>query len=196
MRWARRAAAVAALCLAVAGPCGGIAYATVGVGITAATITLSHPVAPGSVTAMPAVYVKNTGSEAETVALSVRRSPTTPHPPVPPGWVSFGSRTVFLGPGAGKYVTVRLTVPASVAGGSYEGLLAATTASGRVSGGSAVGATAETLLAVTVATPTTPLLRQPWVRILGAAALIAGVVVLVAWAARRSGIRVRIDRTP
>ncbi len=191
------AATLGVVVLAGWGAVAGVASANVGVGITAATITLAKPVAAGTTAKAPGVYVVNTGTQGGVVHLKVSDMEHTKHHVVPASWVRFDPSSVNLDPKKGTVVPFTVSVPKEAATGAYQSDLVATaTSAGQATGtGTQVGAAAATRLTFTVVPA--PASSDPhiptWVWIaLGAVVLIG----LVVWAVRASGVRLHVERTP
>jgi len=170
------------------------AQASVGVGIQPGPVRLTGAAHPGSSYALPAVLVVNTGSFAESVAVRVERISSGAGQTVPPAWVRAGHATVSLAPGKSERIPLQLGVPASAKPGRYFSDVVVTAGSPSSAGGAGFAAGAATDLEFTVAAGAAPV---PWFSMPGWV-LVAIVVILMLTAAaayaRRSGLRIRIDR--
>lgn len=191
------AAAFGVVVVTIWGVAAGVASANVGVGITAATVTLAKPAVAGQSVKAPGVYVVNTGTQAGAVHLKVADMEHTEHHVVPPSWVTFHPTSVNLAPKQGTVVPFTVSVPKGATVGAYQSDLVATaTSAGAAAGtGTQVGAAAATRLTFTVvAAPASSGLHVPtWVWIaLGAVVLIG----LIVWVVRASGVRLHVERTP
>jgi hypothetical protein len=172
-----------------------ISYASVGVGIQAGPVQLTGPAHPGGSYALPPVYVVNTGSQPETVTIRIERiSPGTGRT-VPSAWISSG-QPVSLSQNQSARIPLQLTLPAGARPGSYF--------SDVVVHGSAAISAGSANLAVAAATKlefrvVPGVVSASWLGLPGwllpAVGGLAALVILVV-AVRRSGVRIRIVRTP
>jgi hypothetical protein len=128
------------------------AWATVGVGVQAAPVSMPAPARPGTTSSFPSVYVINTGTQSAEYSLKIERLSTGNERTVPAGWVSFGEENFVLQPHRSTTVGVRLKLPSTADFGQYmTDIVASTTARG--SGGAAAGAAAATKLVFAVSAP-------------------------------------------
>ena len=172
------------------------AQASVGVGIQAGAVRLSGVAHPGQSVALPPVSVVNSGSHREAIRLSVHRFSKGPGRVVPASWIQIGAPVVRLAPKHATRVTLTLVVPTGAKPGAYLSDIVATGSSAEQAsaGHASLGAAAATLLEFRVAPGAAPgfwwsAFTQTFWALLILIALAA--VVLVA---RRSGIRVRVER--
>jgi hypothetical protein len=172
------------------------AQASVGVGIQAGPVRLSGMAHQGQSVALPSVSVVNAGTQPESIRIVVQRYPRGGGRPVPPSWVQPGVPSVQLAPRHSIRVPLELVVPAGAKPGAYLSDIVAI-ASGQLSGGGAnLGTGAATLLEFRVAPDPAPgfwwsvFTQTLW------ALLIVILLAAVAFAVRRSGLRVRVEREP
>ncbi len=181
---------------ALIGLLAGGAAADVGVGITARTITLPHPVPAGRTAKATGVYVVNTGSDTGAVHLRVADLEHTRHHPIPSSWVTFTPSTVTLGPKKGTVVPFTVTVPHGAALGAYQSDLVATgtSAGAKAGNGTQVGAAAATrfTFAVVASKSSSGLHLPSWVWIAVAATVAAALLFLLI---RASGLRLHVERS-
>jgi hypothetical protein len=171
-------------------------YASIGVGVQAGPVRLHGVAHPGGQYALPPVFVVNTGTQPELVAIRIERiSPGTGRT-VPPGWISASSAPVRLSRAQWARIPLRLTVPRTAVPGRY---FSDVVAHGSVSvpiGGAELGVAAATGLEFTVAPGAA---SAGWPSAAGWLMPYVIGVLLVAAAAvaiRRSGIRIRLERRP
>ena len=170
------------------------AQASVGVGIQAGPVRLSGAAHPGQTVALPAVSVVNAGTQRESIRVVVQRHPGGGGRLVPPSWVRPGVPSVQLAPHHATRIPLELVVPASAKPGAYLSDIVAV-ASGQLSAdGANLGAGAATLLQFRVAPDPAPgfwwsvFIQTLW------ALLVVTLLAAVAFAVRRSGLRVRVER--
>ncbi len=171
-------------------------YASVGVGVQAGPVRMDGLAHPGGHYALTPVYVVNTGTETESVSISVERiSPGTGRT-VPPGWISASSAPVRLSHAQSARIPLELTVPRAAAAGRYFSDVVAKGSASVSAGGARLGVAAATDLEFTI-TPGTA--SGGWFSAPGwVLPYVLGVLVLgvAAVAIRRSGLRIRIERAP
>ena len=136
---------------------------TVGVGVQAGPICADRPVQPGTTRSMGNLYVENTGSAAEAIAVTISPPGQPPklHPPlssydrhsipVPASWVSarypsfllvFPRHSVTVQPGHSALIPVTLAVPADARHAQYRSSLNARTVTAAPAPGTGAHATA------------------------------------------------------
>src|SRR5215470_13543528 len=156
------------------------AQASIGVGIQAGAVRLSGAAHPGESVALPGVAVVNSGTHPESIRLTVQRLSKGPGRVVPASWIHFGSPIVQLAPKHAVRVPVELVVPAGAkqapAGHASLGAAAATLLVFRVTPGAAAGFWSSVFT------------QTLW------ALLILIALAAVVLIARRSGVRVRVER--
>jgi hypothetical protein len=170
------------------------ASASVGVGVQAGPVRLAGAAHPGGTYALPAVYVVNTGTQAETVAIRIERiSPGTGRT-VPSAWITVSALPTALGHGQSARIPLNLVVPAGARPGQYFSDVVVTGSAALTAGGAHLGVAAATDLEFRVAPGA---VSQGWFMVpswvlaaVVAIVLLAVAVVLVT----RSGIRIRIER--
>jgi hypothetical protein len=170
-------------------------YASVGVGVQAGPVRLDGFAHPGGQYALTPVYVVNTGTETESVSISVERiSPGTGRT-VPPGWISASSAPVQLSRAQSARIPLRLTVPPTAKSGRYFSDVVAKGSAAVSAGGAQLRVAAATDLEFTVAAGAA---SAGWFSAPGwLLPFVLGVLVVGAAAAavRRSGVRIRVERT-
>jgi hypothetical protein len=171
-----------------------VSYASVGVGVQAGPVRLDGVAHPGGQYALAPVYVVNTGTETESVSISVERiSPGTGRT-VPPGWISVASTPVHLSHAQSARIPLQLTVPRTAAPGRYFSDVVAKGSASVVAGGAELGVAAATSLEFTVAPGTA---SAGWFSVPGwLLPYVLGVLIVAAAAVavRRSGVRIRVER--
>lgn len=190
------AALVAPLAVAVALVIPVAAQASVGVGIQAGPVRLTGVAHPGGSYALPPVYVVNTGTQAEAVGLRIERLSAGQGWPVPAGWIQVGSQGVRLSHAQSARIPLELVVPATARPGWYLSDVVVRGSAALSAGNANFGVAAATKLEFRVAPG---VVAAPWFSMPGWVLLGVLVVALLAAAAilaRRSGLRIRIDRQP
>ena len=171
-------------------------YASVGVGVQAGPVRLDGLAHAGGQYALTPVYVVNTGTEPESVSISIERiSPGTGRT-VPPGWITTSSGPVQLSGAHSARIPLQLTVPRTAAPGRYFSDVVAKGSASLSAGGADLGVAAATDLEFTVVPGGAP---AGWFSAPGwLLPYVLGVVVVGALAAgiRRSGVRIRVERAP
>jgi hypothetical protein len=172
-------------------------YASVGVGVQAGPVRLTGAAHPGGQYALPPVYVVNTGTQAESVAIVIERISPGSGRTVPPGWVATAAASVRLAHAQSARIPLSLTVPAGAAPGRYFSDVVAKGSAPLSAGGANLGVAAATDLEFTVvpgAVATGGAIQVPgWLLPYVAAVIVAAAAAVVI---RRTGIRVRIERGP
>jgi hypothetical protein len=171
-----------------------MADASIGVGVQAAPVRLTDAALTGQSYSLPPVYVSDTGTQPETIAVRVDRLSTGHGRSVPPSWVRATGPAVRLSPHTGAQVPLQLAVPAGAKPGRYLSDIVVTAAPGSSAGHVNLGVAAATPLEFTVrqGSPPSPLVPTwTWWFTAGLVALLIAGLGL-----RRSGIRIRIERTP
>jgi hypothetical protein len=171
-----------------------VSYASVGVGVQAGPVRLDGTAHAGGQYALPPVYVVNTGSETESVSITVERiSPGTGRT-VPPGWIS--ASPVQLARAQSARIPLQLTVPRTAVAGRYFSDVVAKGSASVSAGGANLGVAAATGLEFTVAPGAA---SAGWFSVPGwVLPYVLGVLVIGAAAVgiRRSGVRIRVERVP
>ncbi len=171
-----------------------MAGASIGVGVQAAPVRLTDAALTGQSYSLPPVYVSDTGTQPETIAVRVDRLSTGRGRSVPPSWVRVTEPPVRLSPHTGAQIPLQLAVPAGAKPGRYLSDIVVTAAPGATAGQVNLGVAAATPLEFTVrqGSPPSPLVPTwTWWFTAGLVALL-----VVGLGLRRSGIRIRIERTP
>lgn len=168
------------------------ARASIGVGIQANPVTLARAARPGGSYPLPALYVVNTGSEAETISVQVKRMSSGPGQPIPAGWIRVGDTDQRLQPRQQVLIPLQLNTPASAKPGHYRSDLVVTGA-GTGSGAIHFGAAAATGLEFSIVPGPAPggFLGFAWWKwwLIGIL-VVAGLIV---FGIRRIGLRIRIE---
>ncbi len=173
-----------------------VSYASVGVGIQAGPVRLAGGAHPGGSYALPAVYVINTGSESESVTIRVERISPGVGRTVPPSWIGVSGQPVSLSGNQSPRIPLQLTVPANARPGPYFSDVVVH-GSAAISAGSAnlaVAAATKLEFRVVPGVVSGSLLGLPGWLLPAVAGLVVLVIVVVV--VRRSGVRIRIERTP
>lgn len=187
--WAIGAGLLAALAVPA------IAQASVGVGIQAGPVRLSGAAHPGGSYALPPVYVVNTGTQEESLAVRIERLSRGQARAVPPSWISAG-QSVRLSHGESARIPLELTVPAAAKPGQYLTDVVVKGSAALSDGSANLGVAAATKLEFRIAPGT---VGGSWFSVPGWLLPGIGVVLLivaVAAIARRLGVRIDIDREP
>ena len=171
------------------------AQASVGVGIQAGPVLLSGAAHPGGSYALGPVYVVNTGTQPESLAIRIERLSPGSARAVPASWISPGP-PVRLSHGESARIPLELVVPATAKPGRYLTDVVVR-GSAAVSDGSAnLGVAAATKLEFRIAPGA---VGGSWFSVPGWLLPGIGVVLLIAGAAavaRRLGVSIQIDREP
>jgi hypothetical protein len=172
------------------------AEASIGVGIQAGPVLLSGSAHPGGSYALTPVYVVNTGTQPETIALHVERISTGNGMTVPSSWIRASGTAITLSHNQSARIPLELAVPDTARPGQYFSDVVAR-GSGAIAAGSAnLAVAAATDLEFTVAPG---VVSAPWLSLPGW--LLPGVVGLLVLAVamfviRSSGLRLRVERRP
>lgn len=173
------------------------ASASIGVGIQAGPVRLGSVAEPGRSYDLPPVYVVDTGTEPESVHLVVKRLSHGPGRDVPPSWIQVSGSDVKLDAHQSARIPVKLVIPGDAKPGAYLSDVVAHGSAGLDAGQATLAVAAATKLQFTVGTDPAPsgLLSGPVTTVAWVAALIALLIIAVL-IARRSGLRIRIERGP
>ena len=173
-----------------------VADASIGVGVQAGPVRLGNAALTGQSYALPPVYVVNTGTQPESVTVGVDRLSSGRGRSVPRSWIRMTGPAVRLSPQQSTKIPLELVVPAGARSGRYLSDVVVTGAPGVSAGHVNLGVAAATPLEFSVrpgpATGPGPLV-PPWTWWF-AAGLLA--LLAVGLGLRRSGIRIRVERTP
>jgi hypothetical protein len=171
-----------------------MADASIGVGVQASPVRLANAALTGQSYALPSVYVSDTGTQPESVTVGVDRLSTGHGRSVPQSWVRATGPAVRLSPHQGAQIPLQLTVPSGAKLGRYLSDIVVTASPGASAGHVNLGVAAATPLEFTVRRGSAPSPLVPtWTWWFGAALL---ALLVVGVGLRRSGIRIRIERTP
>jgi hypothetical protein len=194
----RRLAAIATLPMAgfllLAFPAA--AAASIGVGIQVGPVRLAGIAHAGQTYDLPPVFVVNTGTEPETVRREVQRLSKGTGRDVPKSWFRPGQTDVHLDAKQSATIPVQIVVPAAATPGPYFSDVVAHGSALIEAGQTTLGVAAATKLQFTVgkAVP-----AGFWSRLPSPLAWAGGIIVLAGgglWLARRSGWRLRVERSP
>jgi hypothetical protein len=172
------------------------ADASVGVGVQAGPVRLAGTAHPGGTYALPPVYVVNTGTEPESVAIRIERISRGAGRTVPPSWIRVTAPLPRLGHGQSARVPLSLVVPAQAAPGQYFSDVVVTGSAAVTTGGANLGVAAATDLEFRIAPGA---VARPWFSVPGWVLAAVALVLVLAVAGvlvDRSGIRIRIERAP
>jgi hypothetical protein len=178
--------------LAVAMP----AAASVGVGIQAGPVLLAEAAHPGGHYRLPPVYVVNTGTQQETITVRIERISSGHGRTVPASWIQGTGQPLTLTRHQSARVPLQLAVPATAKPGRYFSDVVVKANAGLAVGAANLRVAAATDLKFTVVPG---LAAGPWLSLPGWLPYgLAGIAVLAsaAYAVRRSGLRIRIERQP
>ena len=172
------------------------AAASIGIGIQVGPVRLAGIAHAGQTYDLPPVFVVNTGTEPETVRLEVQRLSKGTGRDVPKSWFRPGQTDVHLDAKQSATIPVQIVVPADAKPGPYFSDVVAHGSASIEAGQATLGVAAATKLQFTVgkAVP-----AGFWSRLPSPLAWAGGIIVLVGGAillARRSGFRLRLERTP
>jgi hypothetical protein len=167
--------------------------ASIGVGVQAGPVRLGSVAHPGGSYALPAVYVVDTGTQAEFVTVRIERLSRGSGLAVPPSWIQPGPG-VQLQPHRSAQIPLQLVVPDGARSGDYLSDVVAT-GSVTVSAGTAnLGVAAATKLEFRVGPGPA---HGPWPAVPAWSAWAAGGLLALAIAVvglRRSGFQIRVER--
>jgi hypothetical protein len=172
------------------------ADASIGVGIQAGPVLLSGAAHPGGSYALTPVYVVNTGTQAETIAVRVERISPGDGMTVPASWIRAEGPAVTLSHNQSARIPLELAVPATARPGRYFSDVVARGSGGIAAGSANLAVAAATDLEFKVAPG---VVSGPWLGLPGwLLPGVAGVLVLAvaAFIIRGSGLRVRVERRP
>jgi hypothetical protein len=167
------------------------AQADIGTGIGANPLRLASRAQPGGRYHLPSVLVVNTGNQASSYIVQVKRLGQPNGHDVPASWIRFAHTKVQLRPHKRAVIPAVLTVPKHAAGGVYRSNVVVSTYTRRPGGGgAALGAAAADELSFAIVSPGGSLWRAWLVYLLLALAATGAIVFLT----RRLGLHFRIER--
>jgi hypothetical protein len=172
------------------------ASASVGVGIQAGPVLLAGAAHPGGSYQLPPVYVVNTGTQQETITIRIERISSGRGRTVPESWIKGTGQSLALSRHQSTRVPLELVVPGTAKPGWYFSDVVVKGSAGLAVGAASRRVAAATELKFTVAPG---LAAGPWLSLPGwLPFVLAGIAVLAAaaYAVRRSGLRIRIERQP
>jgi hypothetical protein len=170
------------------------AEASIGVGIQAGPVLLAGAAHPGGSYALTPVYVVNTGTQPETIALRVERISPGHGMTVPASWIRATGPAVTLAHNQSARLPLELAVPDTARPGRYFSDVVARGSGGIAAGSANLAVAAATDLEFTVEPG---MVSGSWLRLPGwLLPGLAGVLVLVVavFIIRNSGLRVRVVR--
>ncbi len=154
--------AVAALSLLVAAACWPRpAAADVGVALGTGRISVAEPLAPGSKVSLPALSVRNPGTETSSYRVEVVPTLDGTRRRVDPSWVVIPQRAIVIRPGASEPVELELHLGDHVTPGRYETVIAAELIGDGGLTSAAAGATVRFDVAATERSSVDPARRAP-----------------------------------
>jgi hypothetical protein len=170
------------------------ADASIGVGIQAGPVLLSGTAHPGGSYALTPVYVVNTGTQPETIALRVERISPGRGMTVPASWIRATGPAVTLTENQSARIPLELAVPDTARPGQYFSDVVAGGSGGIAAGSANLAVAAATDLEFTVepGVVSASWLRLPGWLLPGVAGLL--VLAVAAFVIRNSGLRVRVER--
>jgi hypothetical protein len=172
------------------------ADASIGVGVQAGPVALTGVAHPGGRYSLPPVYVVNTGTQDESVAVRIERISRGTGRTVPPSWIQPSAEPARLSHGQAVRIPLELVVPVSAAPGTYFSDVVVKGSAALTAGGANLGVAAATDLEfrVTAGAASHSWFNVPaWVLAAAAGIVLLAAVVLTA---HRSGIRIRVERQP
>jgi len=170
------------------------AYASVGVGVQAAPVQLAGGAHPGGTYALPPVYVVNTGSQAESVAIRIERISRGAGRTVPRSWIRVSGLPPTLEHGQSARIPLSLVVPTDARPGQYFSDVVVTGSAALIAGGAHLGVAAATDLEFRVVPG---VVSSAWFAVPSWVLLAVAIVIALTLALMlmtRSGISVRIER--
>lgn len=170
------------------------AYASVGVGVQAAPVRLAGDAHPGGTYALPPVYVVNTGTQAESVAIRIERISRGTGRTVPRAWIQVAALPSSLGHGQSARIPLNLVVPKDARPGKYFSDVVVTASASLIAGGAHLGVAAATDLEFRVVPGA---VSRGWFSVPSWVLVTVAVVLVLALAVvlmTRSGISIRIER--
>jgi hypothetical protein len=102
-----------------------IASADKGVALDSAGFKVNRELAPGNSYTLPAISVRNPGSERANYRMGVDVLPGQTSYEPQAAWFAFSPTTFELAPGESQRVQITMDLPYQAAGGKYEGLIVA-----------------------------------------------------------------------
>ena len=174
------------------------AQASIGIGVQASPVSLGIAAHAGGSYALPPVYVLNTGTQAETITVQVVRLSKGTGRVVPPSWVRATAPGAQLAPGQSAQIPLELAVPGGAQAGPYLSDVVVSGSAGTLAGRANFGVAAATKLEFSVAPGSPPGLWPFGPSWMWWTAIWLLVLAPLVFAARKSGIRIRIriERTP
>ena len=172
------------------------AQASVGVGVQTTPVSLGIVAHAGGSYALPPVYVLDTGTQAEKITVRVVRLSKGTGRAVPPSWVRATGPGVQLAPHQSARIPLELAVPGGAKAGRYLSDIVVTGSAVISAGRANLGVAAATKLEFSVAPGSPPGLWPFGPSWMWWTAIGLLVLALAVTTARRSGVRIRIERTP
>ena len=172
------------------------AQASVGVGVQATPVRLGNAAHAGGSYALPPVFVLDTGTQAEKITVRVERLSKGAGRAVPPSWVRATGPVVQLTPHQSARIPLELVVPAGARPGQYLSDIVVTGSAVISAGRANLGVAAATRLVFSVAPGAPPGLWPFGPSWMWWTAIGLLVLALAITGVRRSGVRIRIERTP
>lgn len=171
------------------------AQASIGIGVQATPVSLGNVANAGGSYELPPLYVLDTATQAEEITVRVVRLSNGTGRAVPPSWVRATGPGVQLAPRQSARIPLQLVVPNGAKAGRYLSDIVVTGSAVISAGRANFGVAAATKLEFSVA-PGSPPGWWPfgpswmWWTAIGLL-----VLALAVTGARRSGVRIRIERT-
>jgi hypothetical protein len=170
------------------------AYASVGVGVQAGPVRLAGDAHPGGTYALPPVYVVNTGTQPEAVAIRIERISSGAGRTVPAAWIRVTGLPSALGHGQSARIPLSVVIPAGAKPGTYFSDVVVTGSASLTDGGAHLGVAAATDLEFRIVPGA---VSSAWFAIPSWVLLAVAIVAVLAVAVvlmTRSGISIRIER--
>jgi hypothetical protein len=172
------------------------AQASVGVGVQASPVRLGNVAHAGGSYALPPVFVVNTGTQSEKISVRVERLSKGTGRAVPPSWVQATGPAVQLSPRQSARIPLELVIPGGAKPGRYLSNVVVAGSAVISAGQANLGVAAATRLEFSVAPGLPPGVFPFGPSWMWWAAIGLLVLALAVTGARRSGVRIRIERTP
>jgi hypothetical protein len=171
------------------------ADASVGVGVQATPVRLTNVARAGGSYSLPAVYVLDSGTQAEAISVRVERLSRGAGRGVPASWVRDTGTGLRLSPHQSAEIPLQLVVPGGAKPGRYLSDIVVTGSAVLAAGRANLGVAAATVLEFSVAPGAPPGLwpfPPSWIWWILGSLLALGLVVAALY---RWGLRVQIERT-
>ena len=170
------------------------AEASIGVGVQMDPVRLGTIAHPGESYALPAVFIVNTGTQAESISIRVERLSRGSGQVVPPSWIHGTGAGPMLQAQKSARISLQLVVPSGAKPGGYLSDVVAAGAAAVAPGKVNFAVAAATKLEFSVGSAPAPGLFSflpGWTRWSLATLILLAITIAVL---RESGLRIRVDR--